>query len=401
MTAHAHIVGGPGVVLWGLDGRERLRRQLRRAGMTVCEELPDGVPVVLLRSDFVYDDRIIRALAGADDVLLRVGSRAAAARVGPELAARALDGLVADSDDPLPGVHWQSPETLGSDYQSLLRKADPPYVLPVSEDRRPQLEARLFASSYKGVTDFVTKFLWPRPAARVTRWCVALGLRPNHVTAAGLALVVLAGLLFAEGHYGWGLAAGWLMTFLDTVDGKLARVTLTSSRAGHLLDHGIDLIHPPLWYLAWGLGLEAGAVAGVPVSVLLWAVVLGYVAGRVVEWLFKRRCGAFGIFTWRPVDSLFRLITARRNPNLVLLTVATLLGRPELGLLGVAGWTALTTLFLGLRLVVAWRRRSGGAVLRSWLEDPAREAARWPLARRLFAGQGKKGGPAVMGGAGG
>ena len=42
------------------------------------------------------------------------------------------------------------------------------------------------------------------------------------------------------------------MTFLDTVDGKLARVTLTSSPFGNVLDHSLDLIHPPFWYWAWG-----------------------------------------------------------------------------------------------------------------------------------------------------
>jgi len=47
------------------------------------------------------------------------------------------------------------------------------------------------------------------------------------------------------------------MTFLDTVDGKLARVTVNSSPFGHIYDHAIDLISPPFWYLAWGLGLKS------------------------------------------------------------------------------------------------------------------------------------------------
>jgi phosphatidylglycerophosphate synthase len=47
------------------------------------------------------------------------------------------------------------------------------------------------------------------------------------------------------------------MTLLDTVDGKLARVTVASSKFGHVLDHGVDIVHPPFWYLAWGLGLGA------------------------------------------------------------------------------------------------------------------------------------------------
>ena len=62
------------------------------------------------------------------------------------------------------------------------------------------------------------------------------------------------------------------MTFLDTVDGKLARVTVTSTKLGNVFDHGIDLVHPPLWYLAWGIGLalEPPAIAGVPLSLLYW-----------------------------------------------------------------------------------------------------------------------------------
>ena len=47
------------------------------------------------------------------------------------------------------------------------------------------------------------------------------------------------------------------MTFLDTVDGKLARVTLRSSPFGNVYDHSIDLIHPPFWWWAWIVGLPA------------------------------------------------------------------------------------------------------------------------------------------------
>jgi phosphatidylglycerophosphate synthase len=58
---------------------------------------------------------------------------------------------------------------------------------------------------------------------------------------------VAAGIAFWHIH-GLGLVLGRLMTFLDTVDGKLARVTVTSSRFGDVLDHGLDIIHPPLVY---------------------------------------------------------------------------------------------------------------------------------------------------------
>jgi phosphatidylglycerophosphate synthase len=76
------------------------------------------------------------------------------------------------------------------------------------------------------------------------------------------------------------------MTFLDTVDGKLARVTLTSSRIGDVMDHGLDLIHPPFWWWAWGIGLGAGHA--LPTAI----VVGGYLVGRALEGAFLARFGS-------------------------------------------------------------------------------------------------------------
>jgi hypothetical protein len=115
-----------------------------------------------------------------------------------------------------------------------LRKIDPPYLLPITEENKEKLEKRLFSGSYKGVTDLVTKWIWPWPARWATRFCVRNGITPNQVTSLSLALVFIAGLLFLKGFFALGLAAAWAMTFLDTVDGKLARVTVNSSNFGYI-----------------------------------------------------------------------------------------------------------------------------------------------------------------------
>jgi len=277
-------------------------------------------------------------------------------------------------------------ETLSISFERILRKFDPPFVLPISVEKRRDLERRLFDWSYKGVTDLITKWVWPSPARWVVGQCVRFGVRPNHVTLIGLLLVILAGTLFAYGHYGWGLLAGWLMTFLDTVDGKLARVTVTSSRFGHYFDHFIDLFHPPIWYILWGFGLRMSHPDGLGFSLssALLLIVIGYIVGRLTESAFKRRLGRFGIFCWRPVDSYFRLITARRNPNLVLLTTSALLGRPDLGLLAVAFWTVLTSILLVVRLGMAAFVRITQGPLRSWLMDIDKGMNDESLAVRIF-----------------
>ncbi|MEL7030085.1 MAG: CDP-alcohol phosphatidyltransferase family protein, partial [Pseudomonadota bacterium] len=203
-----------------------------------------------------------------------------------------------------------------------------------------------------------------------------LGLNPNTVTFVSLLLVIAATYLFMEGAFLAGAIAGWLMCFLDTVDGKLARVTLQSSKFGNFFDHGIDLVHPPFWYAAWAYGVIATAPAAAPDGIwtVLWVIVAGYIIGRLIEGYFVRR-HKIEIHIWRPIDYWFRHITARRNPNLVMLTIAALIGAPLAGLYAVAVWTVLSNAFHAVRAVAAEMRRSeaGRAPgLHSWLADEGR-----------------------------
>jgi phosphatidylserine synthase len=255
----------------------------------------------------------------------------------------------------------------------------------VTPERVGELEGLLYGNAYKGVTDFVTKWWWPRPARVIVGWCARLGVTPNMVTLAGLALVIAATFAFYYGAYALGLACGWIMTLLDTVDGKLARVSVSSSRVGHVLDHGIDIVHPPFWYVAWGLSLGVGPVMRVPVEPLCWMVVGGYVAGRLIEAAFHQ-LGHCSLFAWRPFDAWFRLVTARRNPSLVILTVCLAAGRADLGFAGVVAWTLASSAIALLRLLyAAGVRLHSGQPLDSWLKDSARAEREHPLAWRTFS----------------
>ena len=371
-----------------------MERQLRSEGIALwrgdLDAFPANETLLLLRGDCLYDSRVIRGLARRRDVLLEVdtggGSIPMAAHVAAEqvhLAGELLRG--AAPGVAMTGIAVVSLEQVAQGFEAGLLKLDRPYVLPVTADNRGQLEQLAFSGAYKGVTDLVTKWLWPLPAQWATRGCVRMGVTPNQVTAASLVLAIVAGVLFVRGEYGWGLLAGWIMTFLDTVDGKLARVTITSTPLGNIFDHGIDLVHPPLWYIAWGIGLAPqAAVAGITLYQLYGAILAGYVGGRLCEGAFQRWIASFSIFTWRPFDSWFRLVVARRNPNLILLTMSLVVGRPDLGLLAVAAWTALSTVMLLWRLLLAARARRVHGTLVSWFMEIGRTVDAGALTVRVF-----------------
>jgi phosphatidylglycerophosphate synthase len=375
--------GQPAIKVWGLPVVERLRRALYAAGVPserigvgpACEVSSQGSRLLIFRSDYVFDERLVRAMVASENTVL-VSSRTPSDR--GEAVAVHVEGsglgvalqLLRGEESPErvvreAGLQFVGPADLVPAYTPSLRKADPPYLLPVWPERVAEIESRIFAASYKGVTDLVTKWVWPLPARTVTRCLARAGIHPNVVTLLSWGLVALAALLFAQGRFGLGLAVAWLMTFLDTVDGKLARVTLTSSRAGHALDHSLDLLHPPFWYLAWAVGLPRGTVWLGPAAAV---TVGGYVVGRLIEGIFLLAF-KMEIHCWRPIDSHFRTVTARRNPNLILLTAGTLANRPDLGLVLVAVWTACSIGFHTVRLAQAFIERWRGRPVRTWQEE--------------------------------
>ncbi|MGE0682411.1 MAG: CDP-alcohol phosphatidyltransferase family protein [Candidatus Binatia bacterium] len=388
----------PEATIWGLSTAERLRRALLASGL-----LPTQIDVgpattisgqedfyVLIRSGYVFDDRVVRSLVTTPDTILMKDGKVVATHVHqsrcqdiiPLLSAPTATSLASLQ---LPGLQTVTPLELAPAYTSALRKADPPYVLPASSSNVADIEARIFAASYKGVTDLVTKWVWPKPARVVTRWLAYVGVSPNVVTLLSWVLVVLAAWLFARGEFGLGLVAAWVMTFLDTVDGKLARVTLTSSRVGHVLDHGLDLVHPPFWYLAWAIGLpdalflietspmeltwDVTSLGNLPwLDLSVFIIVTGYIIGRLIEGLFLLLF-KIEIHCWQPVDSFFRTITARRNPNMLLLTAGLLVGYPDYGFLWVAVWTACCIGFHTVRLAQACIHRFQGKTVQEWQKN--------------------------------
>ena len=376
MSVYVRILQESPIKLWGLSSRERLERMLTKAGVSCGPRDENAVAgkdsVLLLRGDFLYDQRIVKNMIDSVGIVLEAaaaeGHRPVAAHVSAELADR-MEAILSDDGrhDYPEGLRQETPETLVNAYLMELRKFDAPYLLPISESSRRSLEKRLFDGSYKGVTDLVTKWLWPAPARWATGVCTRYGIVPNQVTTLSLILSALAVLMFYNGFYVTGLFMAWFMTFLDTVDGKLARVTLNYSPFGNIYDHAIDLVFPPIWYVVWALSLQS--IPGMSTEVAIWTVMVGYIVGRLVEVVFKQFLESSGIFCWQPIDSCFRLITGRRNPNLVLLTVSLFFGRPDIGLLAVCLWTALSSIFLIARLIMGIQSRISSGPLRSWFLD--------------------------------
>ena len=346
-----HIVGECDGRIFGDRPAKRLERQSR------------GIAdlIVVADASAVLDDAAVAWLVDHQGtVLASLGGRPLAVAVRPQEQERAVEALRGRS------THLAVVQPQGDMFVRKLRRRVCLGVFSLDEEPARAVERHLFDNVYKGVTDVVTKWAWPRPAFLVTRACASIGITPNMVTWLGVLLVLLAGLLFYQGAFAAGMAAAWLMTFLDTVDGKLARVTGKSSAFGNLLDHGTDVLHPPVWWycLAHGIATTAPHMAALVWS-SLWIILACYVAGRAVEIAFHKTFG-FNPYIWRPFDSSFRLIVSRRNIILLIMTAGLLVDQAADAFVLCAAWSIVSTAIQAVRLGQALAARHRRPV-KSWL----------------------------------
>lgn len=353
---------------FGMEARKRACRLATNAGFECASAAEAGRPVLLASMAYGWDPAWLKELRNRPRAVLTLGGKPVLVHVpGGEDPAPATAAIEAAS--VIKGYDAITAETAQFENKAL-RKRERPFVLPLDPNDPEPVERAAYDAAYKGVTDALTLYLWRKPAFYLTRWAARAHLSPNFITLVGAILCVLAFVLFWRGEYWLGVLSGFIFMVLDTVDGKLARCTGASSKWGNVFDHGIDLVHPPFWWWAWLHGLTAYGRPLDPfyATMVLWIILGGYLAQRIIEGLSIKRFDGMEIHVWRPLDSKFRLITARRNPNMVILVGSLLFRRPDMGLELVAWWTLISLIFHAVRLAQMTERKARGQPVTSWLE---------------------------------
>ena len=394
MGIYAYLYGGSTAKVWGLTAIERVEKILKKMGnikiVDNIASIPPKARVLIINCRYIFDERIIHSVVEHSNMAViskENGDDIIAVNVESELLNDVVKAIKKEINiNNVKGVKaYELKEITKLSFQKKLRKVDEPFVLDTEKDDIGYIENKLYYGSYKGVTDIVTRLIWPKPAKLAVRLCVKAKITPNMVTTVSLILAILAGLLFYINQYAIALILSWFMTFLDTVDGKLARVTLSSTEFGNRLDHGIDILHPLYWYACWAYGLHEWNINIVSLDQTFWLIFVFYILGRLCEGFFQLILKApFSIFCWKPVDSFFRLITARRNSNLIILTICAAMGAYDLGIFIVALWTIISTIILTIRLFAAYGVKKKQGQLTSWLTQIDAEAANKKRIYRLF-----------------
>lgn len=328
---------------------ERLRRALA-AG-----------PLVVLDGGNVVDPRLIKYLRTLQRPTVAARAAGGERAVAMYLDASAIPAIAADATDLVviadallaAGAAQPVDEQAFPTFIHKLRRSLPYWIHRVeSPQKRRELERQMFRENYKGSTDLLTAYVYPPFVWQAVRFCSKFRVHPNVITVLSIVLAFVAVPFFAAGQWLAGFACAYAMSVLDSVDGKVARLTLTDSEIGNKLDHGLDQVHPPFWYFAWAWGLGAREWPDPLYQVGVWLVVF-YIADRLVLGQAKRRLG-YTLHAATRLDERVRSVIARRNITMTIMTVALLAGIGVAGLYLIAVWQVLTfawhtwrTLWLG------------------------------------------------------
>ncbi len=311
-------------------------------------QIAHGRRVLAVDADTLIDARLYDFLTTQARDLVAEDGDAAIAWVADPMA---LDPAAVDLRTALPASLPRLGQGEFPGFIRNLRRTLPFYLFRVADaEARRKVERFLFWSNYKGSTDFFTKYVYPPLVWVMVRPLARAQVHPNWVTIVSIILTFAAVPLFGSGYFLAGFLCAYGMSVLDSVDGKLARLTFTDSKLGNVLDHGLDLVHPPFWYCAWAYGL-AGADIWSPVFLASLVMLALYVVDRLILKVYPTRFGR-GLHTHAPMDAFVRTFISRRNINLPLFTVGYVAGLGIETIYLIVAWQAATCLYHGIR--TAW-----------------------------------------------
>jgi phosphatidylglycerophosphate synthase len=350
------VLSGPGADSHDWPGALR-EPDAAALGSRLRKALANG-PLVALDGANVIDPRLIKFLLRASSSRLAARGDAAQRAVALRLAPELLEAIPADAKNlrevadalTAAGLIAALDERKFPAFIDKLRRSLPYWIYAVNDAAtRRRLERQMFWDNYKGSTDLLTRYVYPPLVWPLVRVCTRWGIHPNAVTVLSIFLTFAAVPLFARGDFLAGFVCAYAMSVLDSVDGKVARLTLTDSKIGNVLDHGLDIVHPPFWYFAfaWGLGAHSGDDPLYQAAV--WLIGF-YVADRIVLGIAKHRLG-FGLHAATRIDGVVRSFIARRNITMTIMALSVLCGIGPAGLYIITAWQGLTLAWHSVRTV--------------------------------------------------
>lgn len=293
---------------------------------------------IAVAADFLIDQRLFAWLAMQTKEVMLTSCDGGSAAPAARLTRKALDGaapqqadleLVAVSSLPSywEAMHGNVPLHLYHVSDEVGAKAGWKILLDHVQRRTLELPAQYFDPTFENL---------------LIRRLAGTPVTANQVTVVTTLLGFMVAALYYTGWLRVGVLVAIFVEVLDGVDGKLARITWTTSRAGEY-EHILDFFYENSWYLALGLHLSHGSPHALKAALLM---ILFDLADNVAYALMDVRWG-LSLDNASPFLARLRLIAGRRNIYSWLFLVGFFLGFPNYAFFVAVVWAGITAAIHG------------------------------------------------------
>jgi phosphatidylglycerophosphate synthase len=241
-------------------------------------------------------------------------------------------------------------------YISDLRQTAIPTLIKLQDRSRIRtIENEMYEKTFKGSIDFIATYIYRIPVRGLVRLLAPTRITPNMVTAISVIGSFAAIPLFAVGWLGAGLVVAWIFIIADSLDGKLARLTIRLNKAAGNVDHFTSPLAEACYYLAWGYHFSGGDFSKLvgKAAILLFCV---FGLDRIITSIFGLKFGR-SLLDYDARDARFHLIAGRRNINFFLMTFGVVLGEPIMAMYLITVWMLSTLLWHVYRFALHGRQR--------------------------------------------
>jgi len=259
---------------------------------------------LVIGGNLLIDQRLLEWLARQSGDVLLTDREGNPPEVAGCLHLEALEDTHLDNRNPIVAVsklpsYW---ETMHGDV--------PLHLLRVDEARDVEPAWEILLDHIQRRTQELPSQYFDIPFEnRLVRLLAPTAISANQVTIITTLLGFLVALLYLEGWLRTGVLLAILVEVLDGVDGKLARITRTTSKIGEQ-EHVLDFFYENSWYLALGTFL---ARQGSPHALLAALAMVAFDATDNIAYALLDVKWGRSLDNASPFLQRFRLIGGRRN----------------------------------------------------------------------------------------
>ncbi len=212
----------------------------------------------------------------------------------------------------------------------------------------------LVRATQKGTLDFHAWYINRHIENKILYYLSELKITPNQLTVLTNIVAYLVTFLFLTGHLLAGSVLTYVVSVMDGLDGKLARIRGRLTKLGNI-EHSFDFLFEQSWYisLAWFLSSHpdrfslTGAGNQAPLKIALGIVLFnGFATHCYMQ--FKEVMG-ISLSDCAPFDRKFRRFDGRKNIYIYYILLGVILGAPLYSLFAILIHATVTAVVYALR----------------------------------------------------